>query len=68
MFLKERGVDSRPMFYPMSAHQHLAQYANPKDEIVASQLNKECALLPSYPGLTKSQCMKVIESVKELSA
>ena len=64
-FLKERGVDSRPMFYPMSAHKHLEHYANPKDEVVASQLSKECILLPSYPGLAKAQCMKVIESVQE---
>ena len=63
-FLYKKGVDSRPMFYPMSKHNHLKKFST-DNEAVASKLTKECVLLPSYPGLTESQCMTVIEAVKE---
>lgn len=63
-FLYNKGVDSRPMFYPMSKHNHLKKFSKGQ-EVVASKLNKECVLLPSYPELSKSQCMTVIEAVKE---
>jgi len=63
--MNSRGVDIRPMFYPMSAHAHLTEYAIPEKEIVASVLAKECAVLPSYPDLQDEEIDFICECVEE---
>lgn len=42
--------ETRPMFYPMSAHCHLRHFS--KDESIANKLAKECFMLPSHPNLS----------------
>jgi len=64
-FLRERGIDSRPMFYPMSAHPYLGQCTNINNEEVANQLSTECIILPSFPELTSSQIQYIIDSIEK---
>tara|TARA_R100000951_G_C2628123_1_gene176721 strand:- start:40 stop:1158 length:1119 start_codon:yes stop_codon:yes gene_type:complete len=64
-YLKEKGVDSRPMFYPMSYHSHLKDVAQSELEVSATRLSKECIILPSYPDITKQERKQVVQSVKD---
>ncbi len=71
-FFNDRGVEIRPMFYPLRRHAHLrnntsVQFASAsaRSERNAVQLNKECIVLPSYPELTKLEINHICECVKE---
>lgn len=64
-FFDSVGIETRPMFYPMSSHRHLKSYANIDDELVAKELNQSVVILPSYPDLTKEDQDYIIEKVKE---
>tara|TARA_Y100001937_G_scaffold69291_2_gene94550 strand:+ start:710 stop:1801 length:1092 start_codon:yes stop_codon:yes gene_type:complete len=63
--LKSRGIETRPMFYPMSRHEHLSGIAIADDEEVATDLSERCIMLPSYPDLTKSDIRKISEVIKD---
>jgi len=52
-YLKNKGVDNRPCFYPMSYHPYLSRYSIPEEEVNAKALNREGIILPSYPALKK---------------
>lgn len=67
-FFRDRGVDTRPMFYPMSCHEHLRCYARQESEENAALLNKECIILPSSPKLTDEQIDRVTQTVFEYTA
>ncbi len=64
-YFAQKGIEVRPMFYPASAHTYLRN--NPRvsigNERVAKQLNRECVILPSYPGLVEKDQDRVIEAV-----
>lgn len=62
-FLLNKGIDSRPMFYPISDHDYLKEIKT-KTEI-AALLKKECFMLPSSPNLTEEDQDKVIRAVKD---
>ena len=64
-YMNMRGVDVRPMFYPMSRHAHLTKHACVAEEVVAKLLAQECAILPSYPGLQNEQIDFICESLEE---
>jgi perosamine synthetase len=64
-FLKKKGIDTRPMFYPMSAHSYLECYANSDNESVAQQLSRECVVLPSFPELSVAELDHIVRSVQE---
>jgi len=66
-FMRNKKIDIRPMFYPMSIHKHLKKYANPKEETVAELLSKECVILPSYPDLTKEEQRYIINCINEFT-
>ena len=66
-FMKNRDIDTRPMFYPMSVHKHLKKYSNPEEETVAKLLSRECLILPSYPDLTKEQQKYIINCINEFT-
>lgn len=53
----------RPMFAPMSAHRHLATFAEPHLERNAAILRKEVVILPSFPGLTDIELETIINGV-----
>ena len=68
-FLDSWGIETRPMFYPITAHGHLK---NIKCNIeIAKILSKEGIILPSYPSLHKEGqdyiIGKVLEYVRELT-
>lgn len=65
-----RGIEIRPMFYPISAHAHLQNNQNiePCDNLVADLLNKECFILPSYPELTVDEQTYIINTTNEYIA
>ncbi len=60
-YFLSKGIETRNMFYPMSRHEHLKQYANLEKEIEAEQLLKEIIIFPSSPTL-KSEEVDYISS------
>jgi len=64
-FLADKGIDSRPMFYPMSSHSHLKHVASPTREKGAKILHKEGAILPSFPELTHNELVHIVASIEE---
>jgi len=66
-FLSDHGIETRPMFYPISSHKHLAEHAGPEEEKVSSKLNRECVILPSFPDLCEKEVLYIIESVGKLA-
>lgn len=63
LFFNNKGIEIRPMFYPVTSHKYIK--SNGTDVRVASLLNKECVILPSYPALTKEQQIHVSQAVLE---
>ncbi len=55
--------ETRPMFYPMSSHLHLRNFS--REEEVATRLSRECFMLPSHPGLTESEIVKITKKLNE---
>jgi perosamine synthetase len=68
-FMSDNGIETRPMFYPMSYHKHLhpktSHRISQNTEEVAKQLSREVVLLPSYPELTMLQQDYIMEKVDE---
>lgn len=64
-FFLSKGIETRPLFYPMSYHTHLKPYAKENQEHIARTLNKECVLLPTFPDLTDSEIKYICQSLKE---
>lgn len=66
-FFKMRGIECRPLFYPLNRHSHIV--GNSKvvlDEcLVAAELNQKCVVLPSFPGLTEAEQMVILEAMSE---
>jgi len=60
--LKERNIDSRPYFYPLSSFPMFDQ----KDNRVAYTLYEKGLNLPSYFDITKEQIMYICQVIKEL--
>jgi len=67
LFFKNKGIEIRPMFYPITSHQHLVDAAqiNYEDCSNAELLNKECFILPSYPELTILEQDYIIQTLNE---
>lgn len=61
--LYQQGVETRPMFPPMSKHSHLAEYA--REESNSIELYKSCLMLPSYPSLNKKQVDYISSLIKK---
>lgn len=55
------GVDTRPVFY--CAH-HMPMYATEQSLPVAEDISRRGISLPSYPGLTDEDVLKVAEALK----
>jgi len=64
-YLMGKGIETRPMFYPMSVHHHLREYSNCHEEKVASILSKESLILPSFPELSNEEIDYIIKEVRE---
>ena len=68
-FFRDRGVEIRPMFYPASSHTHIKSMINNhkvriSKEDIASKLNQECVIIPSYPDLTLAERSHVVDVIK----
>jgi perosamine synthetase len=64
-FLRKKGIDTRPMFFPFSKHDHFKVMSKPDQEEVANTLHKEVIILPSFPDLTKKEVNYIIETIQE---
>jgi len=51
------------MFYPIDAHAHLAHVKG--DHTIATQLNHQVLMLPSFPELTKGQVTWICNAIKK---
>ena len=60
------GIEVRPFFYPITAHEHLK-----RDDIIVDdcsideQLHNEAVILPSFPGLSIGDQDKIIQLANE---
>lgn len=66
-FFSERGIETRPMFYPSSKHPYMKHLFPDSLQTRAKVLNRECIMLPSYPELEKKEVEHIIEAVKDFS-
>ena len=64
-FLRQKGIDTRPMFFPFSHHDHLKVMSRPDNERVATMLHNEILILPSFPDLTNKEVNYIIDTIKE---
>jgi perosamine synthetase len=68
-FMLDAGIETRPMFYPMSYQKHLHRSQNNRvargKEDIAKQLSREVVILPSFPDITTVQQDFIIEKVGE---
>jgi perosamine synthetase len=62
LFLYQMGVETRPMFYSIKAHDHLKHIdsTNTISDILSSQI----LILPSHPNLNKSQVIYISKLIK----
>lgn len=58
------GIETRPMFYPMSKHRHLRKFA--RDEEGAKVIAQNSIILPSSPLLTDKEVIYICNKVKDL--
>lgn len=64
VFFASQGIETRPMFYPVSAHKHLGSIKYESNSI-AAKLNNECIILPSYPELREIEIEYISDCVKK---
>lgn len=61
-FLLERGIETRPLFYPVHT---MPMYSVPfQSHKIAEDLGWRGINLPSYPGLQEIQIIKICDSIK----
>ena len=63
LFLFENNIETRPMFYPINHHSYLRHIQG--EMKVATQLNHQALILPSFPELTRGQVLSVCRKIKE---
>ena len=60
-YFNTRGVDIRPMFYPINYHPYLS---NIKCETKNAEiLSRECFMIPSFPSITDSERCRVADVI-----
>jgi len=64
-FLKDKDIETRPFFYPLSYHTHLKNLLGRHPQSAAERLSRECVLLPSYPELSEKQIKYICDSILE---
>ncbi len=62
--LLEAGIETRPIFYPLSRFPHLAGTSS-RDHYVAHRLNKHGLVLPTHCGLTREDVEKVCQELRK---
>ena len=66
IYMEENNVETRPMFFPMSSHDHLRNLSIPEEESVASLLNDKCFMVPSHPGLRHEELKHIVSTIKNM--
>jgi perosamine synthetase len=66
-FLTINGIETRPMFYPMSVHKHLKRFSIPEEEKEAILLNRNCFMIPSHPEVSKEDRQHIIQTLQKLT-
>jgi perosamine synthetase len=61
--LYEQGVETRPMFPPVSYHKHLSIFKS--DELNSEILYNNSIILPSHPNLDKKQIQYITKIIKK---
>ena len=56
------GVETRPMFYPITTHKHLSHIES--DNRISNILSSQVLVLPSSPNLNKSQVLFICDLIK----
>lgn len=69
LYFKAQGIDVRPMFYPVQAHEYLRNNPNVSWRYCpnADLLNQECLILPSYPELTAQEQEHIITTLRNFA-
>jgi perosamine synthetase len=62
-FFEMYGIETRPMFYPITAHGHLKNLRTTTD--VAAKLAKEVVIFPSYPNLLLGEIGRITGAMRE---
>lgn len=63
-YMRERGVDVRPMFYPIESHDHLRGVRRLVDDrAVTDALSSDVVMLPSTPTLPERQQRYIAETL-----
>ncbi len=63
-YMNLQGIDTRPFFYPMTAHQHLHEIKLIETDL-PNQLQNECMMLPSSPTLTLDEQSYIVECIRQ---
>ncbi len=64
-FFNANYIEVRPMFYPIHRHSYLRDIKVHGGCDVATRLNKECVILPSYPELQDHEISHVVNTLKQ---
>ena len=68
-YMRDRGVDVRPMFYPIEEHDHLKGVKRLVDDrVVTEGLSHEVVMLPSTPTLPERQQQYISETLMRYAA
>ena len=62
--MNQNDIEIRPMFFPMSSHNHLVSISKRDEEKNASILSDHGFMIPSYPTLEREQINHIIETIK----
>jgi perosamine synthetase len=64
--LYKQGIETRPMFPPISYHKHLSIFANVGEEKNSEYLYRNSIILPSHPNLLKGDINYICNLLKKL--
>jgi len=63
-FMKKKGIEIRPFFYPITKHKHLKNiFLSEKEKELSYKLSKEIIMIPSYPELSYREQEYIIETL-----
>ena len=65
-FMEDNNIEIRPMFYPMSVHDHLREISDPLNEENSKLLSEQCFMIPSFPTLRSEEIKHVISTIKKM--
>jgi perosamine synthetase len=63
-YFLNKGVETRPFFYPVNCHKHL-EHIKVSEVDIPEMLNSEIIMIPSYPQLTYDEQVYIVKVVNE---